>query len=323
MIEFSHDFTKESASYVLFEMPAELKGLVQNGQSLVIQEYKTDSYILGGEHLYQIIKSQISNLMLISDAVPDKTNHFRVKSFQQSVLIPTCVKPFSRDILIHLRGNTIGESDDLDIEELNVEYLKKKFVTNDINLDKIVKSVGAVLKKSYVVNLAPNLREKIFTWAMDQIREKGLSTSKDSVFKIKDLMPFTGLQFDRMTFPDQKVEIALKSMFKYNESEDTYQTHLPGIIDSLLIKIKQETREIFYEELVDRLRELTSITLPRSLLDSYGPDSLSLEIESVIKKNFLVADNTDYTVSIQSYTHRQALAILSDLDLLAENALER
>ena len=323
MIEFSEDFTSESSEYVLFEMPEELKQQLQRGETLRIQEYKTDSYIVGQKHLYQVIKSQISNLLLVSEVLPHKENCFRVRSFQQSFLIPTAVKSFSRDILIHLKSNATSEEDDLDKEELSVEYIKTRFVSNQKGLEKVLKSLGAEILKGYIVNLAIPLRENLFKWIFGQIRDRGLCPTKEARFRFVDLGPLAGPVFDRMHFAEKKLEVTLNTYFSFDESSNSYSLSLEGLIEACLLKIKRETNELYLEDLVDQLKEQVVLTIPRSLLDSFGEEQINLEIEACIKRCYMIADNIDYTLGLQSYSPRQALAVLSDADLLAEQAIDR
>lgn len=323
MIDFSEDFTSESGEYVLFEMPEELKQQLQNGETLSIQEYKTDSYIVGQNHLYQVVKSQISNLLLVSEVIPGKENCFRVRSFQQSFLIPTPVKSFSRDILIHLKANAVSEEDELDKEELSLEQVMTRFVTNKKGLDKVLKSLGAEILKGYIVNLAISLRENLFKWIFEQIRNRGLCPNKEARFRFQDLGPLTGKTFEKMNFAEKKLEVTLNSYFKFEDATNSYRVSLEGLIEACLLKIKRETNELYLEDLIDQLKEQVVITIPRSLLDSLGEEQIDLQIEACIKRCYMIADNIDYTLGLQSYSSRQALAILSDADLLAEQPIDR
>lgn len=140
MIAFGDNFSKESGEFVIFDMPTELKSQLSNEGELSIQEYKNDSYIIGKDKLYQVVKYQVSNLMLICDQKLEPVSNKEkliVRSFQQSHLIPTPVKPFSRDLLMYLRTMTIGELDSNKKEGLSTEELKRRFVTNDHFLRKV------------------------------------------------------------------------------------------------------------------------------------------------------------------------------------------
>ena len=62
-----------------------------------------------------------------------------VRSFQQSYLIPTPVKPFTRDLILHLRHTNINETDSNHIKGLEVEQIKRKFVTNERLMKKVIR----------------------------------------------------------------------------------------------------------------------------------------------------------------------------------------
>lgn len=189
-ILFNDNFLKVSPEYLLLEMPNELSKELFTKSRLDIQEYKTDSYILSDTSMYQLIKYQISNLMVVcqpkSEPVSNKPK-LEIKSFQQAFLIPTSVKSFQRDLLIYLRGNTVGKGESFENPELSVETLKKKFVTNEKFITKTISLVGAEINGGYVINLDPKVKVSLFFSAMDALQEAGKLKTKEDSFSVKDL----------------------------------------------------------------------------------------------------------------------------------------
>lgn len=143
MIEFSHKFNVESGQYVLFELPKDLKTKVQEEGSIAIQEFKNDCYIVGNEKLYQLIKYQVSNMMLVCEDQPatsSQPSKLVVRSFQQTTLQANPVRPFKKEILLHLRQHRITNNCPLFKPELHIEYLRKNFVTNINFIKKVIVS---------------------------------------------------------------------------------------------------------------------------------------------------------------------------------------
>jgi len=140
MIEFSSSFTEESGEYILLDLPAELRKKLDEERELKIQEHRNDSYIIGDEKLYQVIKFQISNMMLLCEQRPEPVSEKEklvVRSFQQSTLIPTAVRPFSREIMQHLRIHHICRGEPSEKPQLKVETIMNKFVTSEKFLAKV------------------------------------------------------------------------------------------------------------------------------------------------------------------------------------------
>ena len=319
-IEFSPQFTKESAEYVLFEFPSELKDQLKRDGALPIQEYKNDSYILGDDKLFQVVKFQISNLMLVAEETKDstpQTERLKVRSFQQSFLIPTLVRPFARDILIHLKCHYIGQNDNLKKEELSLDYIKTKFVTNENFLVRILDSIGAEVYEGYVVNLHPDLKMKILNSIIERLVEKGLLQDAESTFNLEKLS--LNLNHDEAT----KTLVVLKSCFDKVLGTDEYKVSLKGVANLVVSNLKKEVREFYYEDLIDMTKEGITMMLPKVVQNSFGQEKIAVEVEGVIKRNFLITDNVEFNAPPQTYAARNISAVMTDLELLSESPLEK
>lgn len=319
-IEFSPNFAAESAEYMLFEFPPELRSQLKRDGSVSIQEYKNDSYILGEDKLYQLFKYQISNLLLVAEESKDSTpecERLKVRSFQQSFFIPTSVRPFSRDILIHLKYHyTSGESG-LQREELGVDYIKSKFVTNDHMLAQILESVGASVHEGYVINLRPEAKYRTSSLVLEKLVEKGILQSSEASFSLESL----GL--DMPADEEVKLRAILKSCFERDSSADRYRVSLKGLATLVVENLKKDVREFYLEDLVDMVKEGIALLLPKVVQDSFGPKQIALAVEAAIKKNFLIADNVDFNAAFHTYAAKNVSAVMTDLELLSETPLEK
>lgn len=319
-IEFSPNFSNESAEYMLFEFPPELRNQLKRDGSVPIQEFKNDSYILGDEKLYQLYKFQISNLMLVSEEAKESTvecERIKVRSFQQSCYIPTLVRPFTRDIMIHLKSHYNTPESGLKKEELQVENIKSKFVTNDTMLRKILESVGASIHDGFVINLSPDIRYKISNTIIEKLNEKQLLVTAESTFTIDNL----GLSLSN----DEEVNLkaVLKNCFEHISDSQDYRLSLRGIINLVIENLKKDVREFYLEDLVDLIKEGVALMLPKAVQDSFGKQKIFLEVESGIKRNFLISDNVEFNAPFQTYVAKNISAVLTDLELLSENPLEK
>lgn len=320
-IEFSSNFAEDSNKYVLFEFPSELRDQLKKEGQLAIQEHKNESYIIGDDKLYQVVKFQISNLFLASEVsqVPTtQTEKYVVKSFQQSFLIPTVIKPFSREIFLHLKSVYLNQFDDIKNLELKVDFLKKKFVTNEKFLAKILEEVGAEIEDGYVVNLHPDLKSSIFNTIVEKAVEKGLLQDKDSAFSLADI------EYDATGDDLIKANVVLKHYFSPLPGlGKKFGISIPGTISILLHGIKKSTREFNYEDLIDLAFEGISMTLPKSVQDSFGKEKIASEIESGIRKQFLISDLAEFNAPAQTYSAKTIVAVMTELELYSENPIER
>ena len=319
-IEFSSTFAQESGDYLLFEFPPELRDQLKRDSVIPIQEYKNDSYIIGDDRLFQVVKYQISNLMLVAEEAKGSTiesERLRVKSFQQSFLIPTVVRPFSRDILIHLKYMYIGESDSLQKPELCVDFIKQKFVTNEKFLSKILDSIGAEIHNGYILNLHPDLRLKIFNSLIERLIEKQLLEDSISTFSLEML----GFNFSEEE--ETKVRVVLRSCFEEVEGTGHYKVSLKGAANLIVTNLKKEVREFYYEDLIDMAKEGLTLLLPKAVQDSFGHNLIAVEVETAIRRNFLISDNVEFNAPAQTYAAKNISAVMTELELLSENPLEK
>lgn len=319
-IEFSPNFASESSEYMLFEFPTELRNLLKRDGTLAIQEYKNESYILGDEKLYQLYKFQISNLMLVSEEAKESTieqERLKVRSFQQSFFIPTLVRPFARDILIHLKYHYIGQSDPLQKEELSLDHIKAKFVTNDKIIGKILDSIGAEVHDGFIVNLHPDFKMKLCARIIETLVEKKLLETAESQFSLAQL------GFTLSHEEEVKARVALKNCFSPVPSTDEFRVCIKGIANLIVENLKKEVREFYYEDLLDMAKEGVAMLLPKAVQDSFGLQRISVEIEGAIRRNFLVSDNVDFNAPANTYQAKNITAVMTDLELLSESPLEK
>lgn len=125
-------------------------------------------------------------------------------------------------------------------------------------------------------------------------------------------------------FDQRATDIILKTYCqRVEDSEDLFTLSLKGILELIILKNKVEWREAPLENLIDKLEEELSIAIPRTVLDSFEKQTISLTIEEIIKKYYLINDKMDFGSPIQSYLPKNIMASLSDIDLMSENPLER
>lgn len=125
-------------------------------------------------------------------------------------------------------------------------------------------------------------------------------------------------------FDRRATDIILKTYCqRVEDSEDLFTLSLKGILELIILKNKVEWREAPLENLIDKLEEELSIAIPRTVLDSFEKQTISLTIEEIIKKYYLINDKMDFGSPIQSYLPKNIMASLSDIDLMSENPLER
>lgn len=324
MIEFAPNFAEQSGAYVLLELPSELRNQLRKEQTLAIKEHNNESYIVGEDKLYQVIKYQISNLMLTSEVkeVPMSESHkYIVRSFQQSYLIPTVVRPFAREIAVYLRAITVEEGEPLNKPGLRVDFLKEKFVTNDRFLKKVLDDIGADIVEGYVINLSDDYKRLIFNTLMGKIVDRGLIASGDasfSVFTLKDL----GIQAS--TEEGCLAMVILNHYFGGVTGEpDRFRFSLKGAVHMILTGIKKEVREFHYEDLIDLTMEALSMAVPKALLDSFGKHQIALDIEAGIKKHFLISDDEEFNQPVEKYMAKNVDAIMTEVDNFSENPMQR
>ena len=321
VIEFAPNFAEESGGYVLFEFPPELREQLKQDKKLAIKERKNESYIIGEDKLYHVIKYQISNLMLASevDDVPmSESQKYQVKSFQQSYLIPTVIRPFVREILIYLKAIVIEEGESLIKPDLKADFLKDQFVTNDKFLRKVLDEMGADIVGDYVINLSNDYKRLIFNMLLGKIVDKGLLIDKNSIFSLQDIgIGETG---------DDTVlaRTVMKHYYRpIQDMPDRYSFSLKGAVYLILAGIKREVREYHYEDLIDLAYEAITLAIPKAALDSFGKAQLALDIEAGIKKHFLISDNEEFNQPIEKYMVKNIDAIMSDVEIFSENPLQR
>lgn len=125
-------------------------------------------------------------------------------------------------------------------------------------------------------------------------------------------------------FDRRATDIILKTYCqRVEDSEDLFTLSLKGILELIILKNKVEWREAPLENLIDKLEEELSIAIPRTVLDSFEKQTISLTIEEIIKKYYLINDKMDFSSPIQSYLPKNIMASLSDIDLMSENPLEK
>lgn len=125
-------------------------------------------------------------------------------------------------------------------------------------------------------------------------------------------------------FDRRATDIILKTYCqRVEDSEDLFTLSLKGILELIILKNKVEWREAPLENLIDKLEEELSIAIPRTVLDSFEKQTISLTIEEIIKKYYLINDKMDFGSPIQSYLPKNIMASLSDIDLMSENPLEK
>lgn len=125
-------------------------------------------------------------------------------------------------------------------------------------------------------------------------------------------------------FDRRATDIILKTYCqRVEDSENLFTLSLKGILELIILKNKVEWREAPLENLIDKLEEELSIAIPRTVLDSFEKQTISLTIEEIIKKYYLINDKMDFGSPIQSYLPKNIMASLSDIDLMSENPLEK
>lgn len=319
-IEFSPNFVPESSEYMLFEFPTELRNQLKRDGSVQIQEHKNESYILGDDKLYQLQKFQISNLQLVSERAKESTQEcerIKVRSFQQAFYIPTLVRPFSRDILIHLKYHYTPDEGNLEKEELSVDHIKSKFVTNDQMLSRILKSIGAEVHAGFIINLTPETQMKLSNQVFEKLVEKKLLENAESTFTIDQL------GFDLNNEDQLRLVSAIKKTFDQVPETDQFRVSLKGVASLVIENLKKDVREYYLEDLVDLIREGFTIILPKAIQNSFGELNIRLAIENSIRKNFLVSDNIEFNAPAHTYVPKNASAVMTELELLSESPLEK
>lgn len=327
IIQFSDYFTEEDQDYLLFELPQELEHTLSAHGELEIQECKGHSYIVGEEHLYQLVKLQVSNLMLVSQMKKEPVSHrdkLVVRSFQQSTLIPTPVRPFSQDLLIHLRQNAVdGASPNHKQPEMAVGYLKAKFLTNSKALLSVVKSLGAQVIDGYVVLLKDSFKGVLFRNVIENARDKDMLQDKDSTLTLESLgVPVSERALVHVLFESYLDKCG------HSESAQTqqYKLNLVSMAELLLIAVRkdmQSSRDTFYEELLDQLVQEINLVLPRAIIDSLGKQQIQISAENAIRKYYLLCDNQDFNLPSSAYSVRNIKAVPTDFESLPDTPLER
>lgn len=326
IIQFSDLFTEEDSEYLLFELPAELDNTLATKGELEIQEFKGESFIVGEDHLYQLIKLQVSNLMLVSqlkNEVLSNKEKALVRSFQQSTLIPTPVRPFSQDLLQHLRQFAVdAAAPDHRRPEMAVGYLKQRFLTNSKALGGVLKALGAQILDGYVVLLKENFKATLFRTVIENARDKDLLNDKDSTISLQSL-----------AVPSHEqglVKVILESHFDRVGDSDSvtqgYRIRLKALAEILLIAVRKDMhvqQNPNYEELLDLLMQDINLTLPRKVIDSLGYQVIQLAAESAIRHCYLISDNQDFNLPIHNYAARNIKATQMDFESLSDTPLER
>lgn len=326
LIQFADDFTEHTDDYLLIELPSELQAVLTHKGELEAQEFKGDSFIVGDEHLYQLVRLQVSNLMLVgqlkTEAVSNKEKVV-VRSFQQSTLIPTPVRPFSQDLLQHLRQHAVdAAAPEHRQAEMAVGYLKQRFLTNAKALNSVLRSLGAQIVDGYVVLLKESFKANLLRTVIENARDKDLLHDKDSTISLQTL----GVP----THEQALVKVVLESYFDRSSEGDfenqTYRIRLKSLAEVLLIAVKKDTHVQLnpnYEELLDLLIQDIHMTLPRKLVDSFGTEAIQLAAESAIRRCYLISDNQDFNLPIHNYAARNIKATPIDFESLSDTPLER
>jgi hypothetical protein len=327
IIQFSDYFTQEDPEYLLFELPKELETTLASKGELEIQEFKGDSYIVGEEHLYQIIKLQVSNLMLVSELKKEPVSHkdkVVVRSFQQSTLIPTPVRPFSQDLLLHLRLHAVdAASPNHQQPEMAVTYLKQKYLTNLKALTGVTDSLGAQIVDGFVVLLKDTFRGVLFRNIIDNARDKDLLKDKDSTLSLNNLeVPESERALVHVLFESSFEKVVTTG----NSNTDQYKLKLQSMAELLLVAIRkdiQNSKDTNYEEVLSQLIQDINLVLPRAIVDSFGSQELQVAAEMAIRRFYLVTDNQDFNLPISAYSARNIKATQIDFEALPDTPLER
>ncbi len=151
---------------------------------------------------------------------------------------------------------------------------------------------------------------------MDSLKEKNILQDKNTEFRFSDL---------NLTLkPDEELryKVLLNNYFTRIDN-GSYSISLPGALAIIVESAKRVQREIYYEELINQIRENLSMIIPASVLFSYDENEIATQIELAINKIFMVADNQEYNGAMNTYVSKNIMAISADVDLMTENPLER
>lgn len=151
---------------------------------------------------------------------------------------------------------------------------------------------------------------------MDALKEKTILQDKETRFKFEDL------ELKLQPNDEPRIRMILNNYFIKHENE-SYSVSLVGIVTIILEHIRRSVREIFYEDLINQVRETLSMILPASVLYSYEESELAIQTESAIMRVFMVADNQEYNGPANTYLPKNVMAVSADTDLMTEIPLER
>ena len=185
-----------------------------------------------------------------------------------------------------------------------------------------MKEMGGDIQNGQILLLEPGYRTSLYELIIETAKQRGFITSSDTSFSLEDL----NLGSNVAEGETEKIfRVILNAYFTEDPNKKGHYTvSLPGIAKIVVSKAKRDSpRELYYEELIDRIADNINFLFPREFIASIGELQLSAACEAAIKENYFISDNIEYNAPIHTYLPKNCIAHLADHDTLSEHDLTR